>query len=198
MSDGDGDIDVPTMFGTRSYSIWEVQPDDSLKLVHDSGSLEPLLLQLDKNAHNINRGETPDGFDTRSDDKGPEPEGLSVFTLDGMTLLALMLERQNGILLFDTDPNSPQFLDYVNTYASGIAGSDPSDRLVLPEGSVFISAADSPTGGALLLVGYEGHDGGDNDAIIEGGIGVFSIPEPGSAGLAVGGLALLGLRRRRS
>jgi hypothetical protein len=39
-TDGDGKIEVPTMFGTRSFSLWDATTD---KLVFDSGSLEPLL-----------------------------------------------------------------------------------------------------------------------------------------------------------
>jgi len=196
---GDGKIDDVTTIGTRSFSIWEVQPDNSLLRTHDSGPLDTLLRNLDISAYNMNRGDTSTA-DSRSDDKGAEPEGLSVFTLEGTTMLALMLERQNGILLYDiTDPNAPVYLDYINTYGSGVVGADVSDRLVSPEGSIFISAADSPTGTALLLVGYEGHDGGANGTVIEGGIAVLRVvPEPGTATLLLGGAALLGLRRRRA
>jgi hypothetical protein len=197
-TDNNGKIDDVTAIGTRSFSIWEVQGDNTLVRTHDSGPLDGLLNTLDTGAYNMNRGTTAQ-FDTRSDDKGVEPEGLTIFSVDGKTLLALMLERQNGVLLYDiTDPNSPLYLDYINTYGSGVAGADPNDRLVSPEGSLYISAADSPTGTSLLLVGYEGHDGGAAGAVIEGGIGVFQVvPEPGSLALLIGGAALLGLRRRR-
>ena len=197
-TDNNGKIDDVTAIGTRSFSIWEVQGDNTLVRTHDSGPLDGLLNTLDTGAYNMNRGTTAQ-FDTRSDDKGVEPEGLTIFSVDGKTLMALMLERQNGVLLYDiTDPNSPLYLDYINTYGSGVAGADPNDRLVSPEGSLYISAADSPTGTSLLLVGYEGHDGGAAGAVIEGGIGVFQVvPEPGSLALLIGGAALLGLRRRR-
>lgn len=197
---GDGLIDDVTAIGTRSFSIWEVQGDNTLVRTHDSGPLDGLLNTLDTGAYNMNRGTTAQ-FDTRSDDKGVEPEGLTIFSVDGKTLLALMLERQNGVLLYDiTDPNSPLYLDYINTYGSGVAGADPNDRLVSPEGSLYISAADSPTGTALLLVGYEGHDNNvGTGPIMEGGIGVFQVvPEPGSLALLLGGAAMVGMRRRRN
>ncbi len=189
---GDGKVDDVTMIGTRSYTIWEVQSDSSLVLQYDSGSLEPLLLSLDLPAHNMNRGDTA-ATDTRSDDKGPEPEGLTLWQQGGETMLALALERQNGLLLFDiSDPAAPVYRDYINTYTGG-----EDDRLVSPEGMLYISAVDSPTGTPLLLVGYEGHDGGANNRIIEGGIGVFQlrtevelVPEPGTA---LAGVALLGV-----
>ncbi len=196
---GDGKIDDVTAIGTRSFTIWEVQGDNTLVRTHDSGPLDALLNTLDTGAYNMNRGTTAQ-FDTRSDDKGVEPEGLTIFSMDGKTLMALMLERQNGVLLYDiTDPNAPIRLDYINTYASGVAGANLNDRLVSPEGSLFISAANSPTGTALLLVGYEGHDGGANSAVIEGGVGVFQIvPEPSTLACLLGGAAMLSLRRRRN
>jgi hypothetical protein len=198
-TDNNGKIDDVTAIGTRSFSIWEVQGDNTLVRTHDSGPLDGLLNTLDTGAYNMNKGAFAE-VDKRSDDKGVEPEGLTIFSVDGKTLMALMLERQNGVLLYDiTDPNSPLYLDYINTYGSGVAGADPNDRLVSPEGSLYISAADSPTGTSLLLVGYEGHDGGAAGAVIEGGIGVFQVvPEPGSLALLIGGAALLGMRRRRN
>ena len=60
-TDGDGDIDVPTAIGSRSFSIWRASDGT---LAYDSGSLEPLVLSLDPTTHNISR--TLATFDGRS------------------------------------------------------------------------------------------------------------------------------------
>ncbi|WP_138085532.1 choice-of-anchor I family protein [Phragmitibacter flavus] len=146
-TNGDGVIDVPTMFGTRSFSIWNGQ---SGELVHDSGSLEPLLLEKDPAPHNIDGG-TPDNFDKRSAKKGPEPEALTVGETSGRRFLFVGLERQNGILMFDiTDPNQAIFAAYVNTI---------EENLVAPESLLFLPESATPSGKPLLLGGYELHGG---------------------------------------
>lgn len=194
-TDGDLKIDDPTMIGTRSFSIWN---GDTGALVWDSGSgngiasdgtintmtnLESLLLGLDPTLFNMNNG-NPAQFDERSDDKGPEPEALTIGEIGGRTYAFIGMERQNGLLMFDvTDPTAPFYVDYFNSL---------NNSLVSPEGMTFISAADSPTGEALLLTGYEGVSEATR------GIGVFQVPEPGSFALLLGGAALLGLRRRRN
>lgn len=152
--DGDGKIEVPTMFGTRSFSLWNAQTG---KLVHDSGSLEPLLLEQTPTLHNIDSG-TPDNFDKRSSKKGPEPEALAIGKIGERTYLFLGLERQNGILMFDvTAAEAPAFAAYTNTI---------DDKLVSPESLVFVPEVANPTGKPLLLGSYE---------LNGGGIGVFEI-----------------------
>lgn len=183
-TNGDGKIDTPTMFGTRSFSIWNA---DTGALVSDSGSLESIVLSLNPSRHNINRENTT--IDNRSDDKGPEPEALSVFTLDGLTYAAVGLERQNGILLYNiSNPASPVFVDFVNSLDVG---------LVSPESMLYISGLDSPTGKAYLVAGLEGVDGTGANA----GLAVYSltpVPEPSTYGLmAVGALAAVVIWRRR-
>jgi hypothetical protein len=177
--DADGDIDVLTATGTRGFSIWDAATGT---LVKDSGSLETLLLGLDPANFNINFTGT---IDARSPDKGPEPEGLTIANIGGIPVLFIGMERQGGLLAYDlSDPANPLFLDYINAKDSS---------LVAPESLLFISAADSPTGGNLLLTGYEGVDG-----LANFGIGVFAVvPVPPALVLFGGALAALGAVRRR-
>lgn len=183
-TDGDGDIDVLTMAGTRSFSIWDATTG---ALVEDSGSLESILLALDPATHNIDSEAFSSSlatlFDTRSPSKGPEPEALTLAEVGGTPLLFIGMERQNGLLAFDlSDPNNPVLLDYINSFANG---------LFAPESLLFIDAANSPTGQSLLLGGYEQNGGG---------IGVYSatiVPIPATLPLFGAGLAALGLIRRR-
>lgn len=176
-TDGDGKLDQPVMLGTRSFSIWSAA-DGSL--VKDSGSLESVLLALDAATHNMNSG-LPSNFDTRSDDKGPEPEALVVAMLGERRVAFLGMERQNGILAYDiTDPAQMVRIGYVNSYAEG---------LVSPESLLFVDGADSPTGTALLLAGYE---------LGDGAIGVYSVvPVPPAVWLLATALGVLGVSRRR-
>jgi len=178
-TDADGDIDVLTMTGTRSFSIWDAATG---ALVKDSGSLESILLSLDPLKHNITDGFLSN-FDARSPDKGPEPEALAVANIGGSSVMFIGMERQNGLLAYDlTDPNNPVLLDYINSLSNG---------LLAPESLLFIDAANSPTGQALLLGGYE---------LGGGGIGVYSatiVPIPAALPLFGAGLAALGLIRRR-
>jgi hypothetical protein len=98
-------------FGGRSFSIWSTEGN----LVSDSGSqLERIThsrLGDDFNSDNI---ASPSG-DTRSDDKGPEPEAVAVGEVDGKVYAFVGLERPGGIMIFDVSkPKSPRFVDYVN------------------------------------------------------------------------------------
>jgi DNA-binding beta-propeller fold protein YncE len=139
--DGDGDYDVLYSFGARSFSIWDA---DGM-LVYDSGSqLEERTATLVPDIFNSNGD--PDSFDSRSDDKGPEPESVVVGEVDGRLLAFIALERTGGIVVYDViDPAAPVFVTYQRLPLSDVA----------PEGLDFVSAADSPNGRPLLLVASE-------------------------------------------
>ncbi|MFN9595574.1 MAG: choice-of-anchor I family protein [Bacteroidota bacterium] len=150
-TDGDGDYDELYSFGARSFSIWNAAG----QLVFDSGDMieqyTAAMYPTRFNASNSNNT-----FKNRSDDKGPEPEGLTLARILGRTYLFLGLERIGGVMTFDiTDPYAPVFVDYINTrdFAITPAAAYPAD--LGPEGLLFIQAAESPNGKNLLLVSNE-------------------------------------------
>lgn len=131
-------------FGARSFSIWSTD----IKRVHDSGDdLEQRTRALPNakfNASNDN-----DTLDSRSPNKGPEPEGVVVARFGNRFLAFVGLERVGGVMVYDvSNPAAVSFVTYLNT-RTGATG----DRG--PEGLLLIPAAQSPNGKPLLVVGNE-------------------------------------------
>lgn len=153
--DGDGDLDEIHAYGGRSFSIWEVK-GRKLKLVFDSGSdFENFTASLIPAEFNSTNDEN-DSFDSRSDDKGPEPEGIELARIGGRDYAFIGLERVGGIMLFDiTDPKSPVYLQYAITRDFFGDAEEGTAGDLGPEGLTFIPASDSPNGRNLLLVANE-------------------------------------------
>lgn len=131
-------------FGTRSISIFD---GSTGKLVWDSGDkIEQMLATVAPDYFNWNSKKGTVKMDARSDDKGCEPENVTVGTVGNLRVAFVGLERMSGIVVFDiTNVNNPDIIDYY---------MDPKDRG--PEGLLFIDAENSPIPGqALLVVGYE-------------------------------------------
>lgn len=148
-SDGDGKIDRLLALGGRSFTIW----DSAGNKVYDSGSdLERITLAQTPSffnsqySVNATTGAITFTLDGRSDDKGPEPEGVVTGVVAGRTYAFVGLERSGGgVMVYDvSDPAAPRFVQYIRT-----------DGDVAPEGLVFIPAEDSPNGSALLVVSNE-------------------------------------------
>ncbi|MGQ9491288.1 MAG: choice-of-anchor I domain-containing protein [Anaerolineae bacterium] len=140
--DGDGDYDRLCAYGARSFTIW----DAAGNLVFDSGdAFEQITADQTPALFNANDGD-PDKWDERSDDKGPEPEGITVGVIAGRPYAFVGLERAGGgVLVYDlSNPRQPLFVGYFRT-----------DGDISPEGLTFIPAADSPTGSPLLVVTNE-------------------------------------------
>ncbi|MCC6625514.1 MAG: choice-of-anchor I family protein [Deltaproteobacteria bacterium] len=151
--DGDGDFDRLYSLGARSISIrttWGA-------LVWDSGSAIERLVARVAPEH-FNASNDNNTFDNRSDDKGPEPEGIAVGRVGWRQYVFVGLERMGGIVTFDvTNPLAPRIVDYVNPRDFT---KDPEADItevgdVGPEGLLFIPASSSPTGEPLLVVGNE-------------------------------------------
>ncbi|XWK88442.1 MAG: choice-of-anchor I family protein [Phormidium sp.] len=140
--DGDGDFDRIEALGARSFSIW----DENAKLVFDSGDqLERITAAQVPSIFNSDGNFTSPNFDSRSDNKGPEPEGVVVGVVGDRTYAFIGLERTGDVIVYEvTDPTKPQFIEYVNTVED-----------LAPEGLTFISASDSPTGKPLLVTANE-------------------------------------------
>ena len=196
-TNADGLIDTPTMMGTRSFSIWNAETG---ALAFDSASMiEQYVAANNPASFNMNSG-LASNFDTRSDDKGPEPEALAFGSFDGKDFVFLGNERENGIFQFDvTDLNNVTIAGYINPI-TGVTDGASGGVYISPESMLFLAsgAAGNTTGKNLLIVGFEGTGG-------NGSIGVFevtstsAIPEPSTyAALAgVGALGLAFYRRRR-
>ena len=116
-------------FGARSFSIWHGLTGE---LIFDSKDF------IDKKAFEM--GKYPNG---RSDDKGSEPEGITIGRVGNKNLLFVGLERANAVMIFDvTNPVRPIYLQWLNT---GIG----------PEGVLFVSADKSPNGKSLFIASSE-------------------------------------------
>ena len=116
----------------------------------------------------FNATDNENEFDNRSDDKGPEPEAIAVGTVGSKRYAFIGLERTGGIMVYDiSTPSSPKFVQYTinRDFTVDVEIPDPEDEDneifntavgdLAPEGFKFVSASNSPTGNALLIVGNE-------------------------------------------
>ena len=145
--DGDGDYDQLVSYGGRSFSI----RDANGNIIFDSGD-DFAQITAEQVPELFNSNGTIDSFDSRSDAKGVEPEGVVVGEVDGKPYAFVGLERVGGIMVYDiSDPVNAEFVQYVNPI-----NEETGDALDLaPEGLQFISAEDSPNGEPLLTVSNE-------------------------------------------
>ncbi|WP_449258221.1 choice-of-anchor I family protein, partial [Chlorobium limicola] len=124
-------------FGGRSFSIM----DSKGNIVYDSGDLTEQAA--------IAAGVYDDG---RSDDKGTEPENVTLAEVDGRIYAYVGLERANSVVVFDvTNPYEVEFVELIDV--EGDTG------FVSPEGLV--------TGSGLLIVSNE----------VEPGLAIYALPD---------------------
>jgi hypothetical protein len=151
-TDGDGDFDEIYAYGGRSFSIYNATTGAE---VHDSGNLLERVTATDAtfgaifNASNT-FGEVP-VRKNRSDDKGPEPEGVTTGRIGNNLYAFVSMERVGGVMAFNiNNPAAPVLETYMNNRSTTAGTGDLG-----PEGIVFISATDSPTGQPLLILANE-------------------------------------------
>lgn len=175
-TDGDGDLDQLYVPGARSFSIWDAATgaqvsDSGSDFESITGNLLPAGFNANKDVNNDAADPDERSTDTRSDNKGPEPEGLALGEYLGRIYAFVALERTGGIMVYDiTNPTDPVFIEYVNnrdfSVPACIEGTDPVSGEEIctsnpaagdlgPEGLHFVPWYLSPTFRPLLLVGNE-------------------------------------------
>lgn len=175
--DGDGMYEKLYSFGARSFSIWS--PD--AELVYDSGDeFDRILLELD--GDNFNNNESENKGDNRSDDKGSEPEAITIGQINGRSYAFIGLERQGGIMAYDISvPHAPKFSGYTinrnfdlefeiddDTSPVTLSGDYTKVGDLAPEGLAFIDAENSPNGQPLLAVANE----------VSGSVSIYQLSAP--------------------
>lgn len=130
--DNDGDYDEIYSYGARSFSIWNANG----KLVYDSGQAFERALANYATEKGMDVWE-----DGRSDDKGPEPESVTVGQFGDDMLAFIGLERTSGIFVYSlNNPSKPKPVAFIDVEDLGDEG---------PEGLVYIER-DANTGWLLV------------------------------------------------
>ncbi len=150
--DNDGDIDQIHIYGGRSFSIFS----DTIgsNVIYDSGADFERITSLSPEYENLFNASNTAGAATiknRSDDKGPEPEGIEVAKINNNVYAFTSLERIGGVMIYNvTNPVSPYFVGYTNNRTLATNGPDRG-----AEGMIFIDANNSPTNKPLLILANE-------------------------------------------
>ncbi|MDO8960794.1 MAG: choice-of-anchor I family protein [Methylophilus sp.] len=149
--------------GARSFSI----RDEDGTIIFDSGDF------LDKKAAEL--GIYDDG---RSRDKGVEPEGVELFSINGRTIAAIGLERtlKSAVALYDiTDPANASFLD-----------------MIVTEGDLAPEGLKAFTVNGLIYLAVNNETSNTTSLY-----SITPVPEPESYAMLLAGLGLIGFSARR-
>lgn len=163
--DGDNAHDRLFSYGARSFSIW----DEVGNLVFDSGNeFEMVTADYENGAYFNSNNDDNDSFDSRSDDKGPEPEAIELGMI-GENLYAFVgLERIGGILVYNmNDPEKPQFVSYINNRDFSADATTAAAGDLGIEDIVFIGMEDSPIAAPILVTSNE----------VSGTVSIFTVGE---------------------
>ncbi len=150
-TDGDGDYDELHVMSGRSFSIRNATTGalvfDSKDLLEQITSKHPYFGSIFNASNTVG---VP-ALKNRSDDKGPEIEGITVHEYNGSMYAFVSSERLGGVFIFNVqNPSVPIFVGYYNNRSNTTSGPDLG-----AEGIIFISAADSPNGNPLVILANE-------------------------------------------
>lgn len=121
------------LYGGRSFTIFEVNADGLNEVYDSKDDFERITAEYIPDHFNCSNDNIDK--DDRSGKKGPEPENVTIGTVNGKTYAFIAIERIGGIMVYDiTDPAKAEFVNYINSreFASDIQGD------VSPEGLCFV------------------------------------------------------------
>ena len=163
---GDGTVDEIFSFGARSFSIW----NSSGELVFDSGDQFEKITARELGPNGFNNDNDEQDPDSRSDNKGPEPEAVNIYASNGKYYAFVALERVGGIMVYDvTDPAKSEFVSYTTSrnFADVDESNVQSSIELGPEDIKFVKATESPNGKALAIIPHE----------VTGSVSIYEIVE---------------------
>jgi len=147
-TDNDGDLDTLYSYGSRSFSIWNANTGVQ---VYDSKDDLEMITATNSYSVLFNASNTNNTRKDRSDDKGPEPEGVTIGTIGANTYAFIALERIGGVMVYNiNNPAAPVFVTYANNRSLPSGGPDNGS-----EGIVFIPQSQSPNGQHILITANE-------------------------------------------
>jgi choice-of-anchor I-like protein/type IX secretion system substrate protein len=125
-------------------------------------------------ADNFNSGnDENDSKDSRSDDKGVEPEAITIAEIGGRPYAFIGFERMGGVIVYEiSDPYHPVFVTYTNNRNFDVDAETPEAGDLGVENIVIINAADSPNGQDLMVTANE----------VSGTVSIFSIDDSNTFG----------------
>ena len=138
------------IFGGRSFTMFRIT-QSGLEEVFDSGSdFERITAEVLPAYFNCSNDTL--AVEDRSGKKGPEPENVTVGTVNGHTYAFVGLERIGGVMIYDiTDPAAVTFKNYFNSrsYSADIYDD------VSPEGVLFVAADQNSAGVPIVIASNE-------------------------------------------
>ncbi|WP_353149412.1 choice-of-anchor I family protein [Chryseobacterium sp.] len=163
-TDADPEFEEIAALGARSFSIFNA---DTQQIVYDSGDQferyitanHPLIFNADNESNTVK---------SRSRAKGPEPEGVTLGTINNQTYAFITLERTGGVMVYNiTDPNHPVFTDYKHSRSTSAYGGDNG-----PEGIIYIAPENTTTNKGYVIVANE----------ISGTLSMYEVTMPATLG----------------
>ena len=148
-TDNDGDFDEIYVLGSRSFTIWNATTGAK---VSDVGQdLEQIILADPKYGKLFNASNDGNAAKNRSDNKGPEPEGVALGSINDTIYAFVALERIGGVMVYNiSNPASPVFVQYINTRDTATFAGDNG-----AEGIVFLHSKANKQGKHYVITANE-------------------------------------------